>query len=85
MAEGGGLLSRAQPITDTAEFSLFNAGFLQHVAQRAAAAVSLFVSPLTITGTSRISPPVITGIIPTKEEATRDVTREHGQRISSAS
>jgi hypothetical protein len=52
VAEGGGLLSRAQPTTDTTEFPLFDAGFLQRMAQRAGAAVSLFVSP-TLTKKTR--------------------------------
>ena len=44
MAEGGGLLNRVQPNTDTAKFSLFHASFLQRVAARDAAAVVPFVA-----------------------------------------
>ena len=45
MAEGGGLLNRAQANTDTTKPSLFHAGFLQRAAARSAAAVVPFVAP----------------------------------------
>jgi hypothetical protein len=45
VAEGGGLLSRTQPTTETVEFSLFDAGFLHRTAQRAGTDVTPFVSP----------------------------------------
>jgi hypothetical protein len=44
VAEGGGLLSRVQPNTDTQKFSLFQADLLQRAAARVAATVAPFVA-----------------------------------------